>query len=58
MSELVALLPTVFVQSLSKQRNQRDNHLGKRPFQLEGCHALQVDSEVVREFYPEWYRHK
>lgn len=56
MSELVALLPTVFVQSLSKQRNQKDQNLGRKPFQLEGCHALRLDSEAVKEFYPEWYR--
>lgn len=55
MSELVVLLPTVFVQSLSKQRNQKDQHLGRKPFQLEGCHALRLESEAVKEFYPEWY---
>ncbi|MCQ9328595.1 DUF2889 domain-containing protein [Pelistega suis] len=56
MSELVALLPTVFVQSLAKRRNKRNADLGKRPFQLEGCHALRLDSPAVQEFYPEWYK--
>ncbi|WP_071058013.1 DUF2889 domain-containing protein [Pelistega sp. MC2] len=55
MSELTILLPTVFVQSLSKKRNQRNEDLGKRPFQLEGCHALRLDSDAVKEFYPKWY---
>lgn len=56
MSELVVLLPTVFVQSLAKRRNKRDSDLGKRPFQLEGCHALKLSSPAVKEFYPEWYK--
>ena len=55
MSELVVLLPTVFVQSLSMQRNQKEASRGKKPFQLEGCHALALTSPVVKEFYPEWY---
>ncbi|AHG63907.1 DUF2889 domain-containing protein [Advenella mimigardefordensis] len=55
MSELVVLLPTVFVQSLSAQRREQAEKTGKRPFQLEGCHALAVTSPVVREHYPEWY---
>jgi hypothetical protein len=55
MSELVVLLPTVFVQSLSAQRREHAEKTGKKPFQLEGCHALALTSPVVREFYPEWY---
>lgn len=55
MSELVVLLPTVFVQSLSVSRNRKEAQSGKKPFQLEGCHALALTSPVVKEFYPEWY---
>ena len=55
MSELVVLLPTVFVQSLSAQRRAQSEKTGRKPFQLEGCHALALTSPVVKEFYPEWY---
>ena len=55
MSELVILLPTVFVQSLSASRNRKEATSGKKPFQLEGCHALALTSPVVKEFYPDWY---
>jgi len=55
MSELVVLLPTVFVQSLSAQRRERAQKTGKKPFQLDGCHALALTSPVVKEYYPEWY---
>ncbi len=55
MSELVVLLPTVFVQSLSAQRREQAEKTGRKPFQLEGCHALALTSPVVKEFYPEWY---
>lgn len=55
MSELVVLLPTVFIQSLSASRNRKEANSGKKPFQLEGCHALALTSPVVKEFYPDWY---
>ena len=55
MSELVVLLPTVFVQSLSAQRRERAQQAGKKPFQLDGCHALALTSPVVKEHYPQWY---
>lgn len=55
MSELVVLLPTVFVQSLSAQRREQAQQAGRKPFQLDGCHALALTSPTVREFYPEWY---
>lgn len=56
MSELIVLLPTVFVQSLAKARNKRNESQGKRPFQLEGCYALRLGSPAVKEFFPQWYR--
>lgn len=27
----------------------------RRPFQLEGCHALRLDGPIVQEFHPKWY---
>ncbi|SPY08630.1 MULTISPECIES: DUF2889 domain-containing protein [Oligella] len=55
MSELAVLIPTVFVQSLSRKRINDAVDSGRRPFQLEGCHAYALGSPVVKEFYPQWY---
>lgn len=55
MNELSTLLPTVFVQSRSNKRITQAVESGRRPFQLEGCHAYALDSPVVEEFYPQWY---
>src|SRR5690606_12836282 len=57
MTELTYVLPTVAVQALTNKRRQ-DRSSGedqKRPFQLDGCHALRVDGPVAKEFYPKWY---
>jgi len=57
MTELSYVLPTAAVQSMSgKRRQQQDSGQDqKRPFQLDGCHALRVDGPVAEEFYPQWY---
>lgn len=57
MTELSYVLPTVAVQAMSNRRRQaRESGADtKRPFQLEGCHALRLDGPVVQEFYPKWY---
>ena len=55
MSELSVLIPTVFVQGLSRKRIDSAVDSGRRPFQLEGCHAYSLNSPVVKEFYPQWY---
>jgi hypothetical protein len=56
MTELAYVLPTVAIQSMSSKRRKESQGPGrKRPFQIDGCHALQADGQVVKEFYPEWY---
>ena len=57
MTELSHVLPTVAVQSLSGRRREQQSsgYEDKRPFQLEGCHALRLDGPVAKEFYPKWY---
>lgn len=58
MTELSHVLPTVAVQTMAnRRRQQRPEEQGssKRPFQLEGCHALALDGPVVQKFYPKWY---
>lgn len=59
LSELSYVLPTVAVQSTAgkRRKSRRDPQApAKRPFELEGCHALSLDAPAVREFYPMWYR--
>lgn len=59
LSELTYVLPTVAIQSMAQKRRlqaEKPAQPGaKRPFQLDGCHALRVDGPVAKEFYPQWY---
>jgi len=55
MTELSLVLPTAAVQSMAGRRRARAISTGQRPFQLDGCHALDVRGAVVREHYPKWY---
>ncbi|SHG76227.1 DUF2889 domain-containing protein [Pollutimonas bauzanensis] len=57
MTELSYVLPTVAIQTMSGKRRKEQAQPGhqKRPFQLEGCHALRLDGPVALEFYPQWY---
>ncbi|HWL27406.1 MAG TPA: DUF2889 domain-containing protein [Burkholderiaceae bacterium] len=57
LTELCYVLPTVAVQTMANKRRQEERNPGrtKRPFQLEGCHALRLDGPVAQEFYPQWY---
>jgi len=56
MSELSLVLPTAAVQSMSaRRRAEQQRPHAKRPFSLDGCHALKIDGPVVKEYYPRWY---
>jgi hypothetical protein len=58
MTELAYVLPTVAVQTMANRRRKEVEVPGrapKRPFQLDGCHALRADGPVAKEFYPKWY---
>lgn len=58
MTELTYVLPTVAVQTMAGQNpgNPVDTKdKTKKPFQLDGCHALRVDGPVAKKFYPIWY---
>lgn len=55
MTELSLVLPTAAVQSMSRQRRARAASSDQRPFQLDGCHALDVRGDVARHYYPRWY---
>jgi hypothetical protein len=55
LTELLAQFPSAAIQVLAGE--QRDNHDdGRKPFQLDRCHALDTGSEAVRLYYPRWQR--
>jgi len=56
LSELAQVLPTAAVQTMAGRRREAASaEPARRPFQLDGCHALRLDGPVVRELYPRWY---
>src|SRR5690606_36685681 len=59
MTELSYLLPTVAVQSMAgrmrEERARGAKQSNKKPFELDGCHALRVDGPVAAKHYPKWY---
>ena len=56
-SELLMAMPTAAFQAFAGQVKHEDRIDGNQvPFHLDRCHALRLDSEVVRRVYPRWYR--
>lgn len=55
LSELVMFLPTAALQTLASDVVDNADSTEK-PFQLDRCHALDSQSEVVQRHYPRWYR--
>jgi hypothetical protein len=57
LTELTSALPTAVVQAFAGGVIRvSDDAVEKKPFQLDRCHALRTDGEVVRVHYPRWYR--
>lgn len=56
-TELTNVLPTAAIQGIATRisRVKPVSEPTKRPFQIDGCHALRADGEMVRIFYPQWY---
>jgi hypothetical protein len=52
LTELAGMLATAAFQTLAGQGLQDPQ---RKPFQLDGCHALATTSPVVARFYPRWY---
>jgi hypothetical protein len=52
-TELAGALATAAFQTMAGQRVQDP---GKRPFQLDRCHALAETGPAVGRYYPKWYR--
>ena len=55
LSELLGYLPTAAVQTFAGIKNEAETVDGKRPFQLDSCHALATNTETVRVYYPKWF---
>jgi hypothetical protein len=57
-TELTQLLPTAVVQAFAGEVLPVDGAAAgdEPPFQLDRCHALRREGEVVRLHYPRWYR--
>jgi len=52
LTELAGMLASAAFQTLAGQGLQDPQ---RKPFQLDGCHALATTSPVVARFYPRWY---
>ena len=55
LSELLGYLPTAAVQTFAGIKNEADSVDGRKPFQLDSCHALATNTETVRVYYPKWF---
>jgi Protein of unknown function (DUF2889) len=55
LTELLGYLPTAAVQTFAGLKKREDEG-EEKPFQLDRCHALDTRSDVVRRYYPTWYR--
>lgn len=53
LTELAASIATGTFQTMAGQGLQDPN---RKPFQLDGCHALDATKPVVAKYYPRWYR--
>jgi len=57
LTEMLGGLPTAAIQTFAgEQREERAD--GRRPFQLDQCHALETSTETVKMLYPKWHREK
>jgi hypothetical protein len=55
MTEMLAGLPTAAIQTFAGEFPE-EHEDGRKPFQLDQCHALETTTETVRKWYPKWYR--
>jgi hypothetical protein len=55
LTEMLAGIPTAAIQTFAGEMPE-ERADGRRPFQLDQCHALDTTSETVKKWYPKWYR--
>jgi len=56
-TEMLAALPTAAIQTFAGEMRE-DRPSGRKPFQLDHCHAMDTTGETVKKWYPEWYAKK
>jgi len=54
LTEMLAGLPTAAIQTFAGEMPEELDD-GRKPFQLDQCHALQTDGETVKRWYPKWH---
>jgi hypothetical protein len=58
LTELAQVLPTAVIQAFAGEvidiRGATDD--ARQPFQIDRCHALRSDGDIVRLHHPRWYR--
>ena len=57
LTEMLGGLPTAAIQTFAGEMPEEPVE-GRKPFQLDQCHALDTSSETVRKWYPKWHRAK
>ena len=57
-TELTQVLPTAVLQAFAGEviDVRGDDEASPQPYQIDRCHALRVDGQAVKTFYPRWYR--
>lgn len=57
LTELAQTMPTAVIQAFAGEViDTRQGRGDQPPFQIDRCHALRTDGEVVRLHHPRWYR--
>jgi hypothetical protein len=54
LTEMLGGFPTAAIQTFAGEMPE-ERADGRRPFQLNQCHALQTSGETVKQWYPKWY---
>jgi hypothetical protein len=57
LTEMLAGFPTAAIQTFAGEMPE-ERADGRKPFQLDQCHALDTSGETVKKWYPKWYRGK
>lgn len=56
MTELLGSMAPAAIQSMYGHGRTKIPDPGKKPFQLDGCHALDTRGPVVAKYYPRWFQ--
>jgi hypothetical protein len=54
LTEMLVGFPTAAIQTFAGEMPE-EHEDGRRPFQLDQCHALDTSGETVKKWYPKWY---